>query len=391
MFGKKQDNQLSESEIVVSTIPEEFYGGKNPVVSFKNVATEVDIKEKNPILTENEKKAFHQKTSVGAQEGEWHLINLVTNPKFLALFAGIIFIVSVLGVGGYYYIKNAYFSEKNELTPTPVVETIPEVPSEPVVETQEPEIVQEVEPPKEPEVPEIISTEVPMEFPSVLLAESADLDNDDLTDLAEEEFGTDPGNFDSDSDSYPDGVEVYYLYNPKGFEPQKLVDSSLVKVYENQNFSYKIYIPINWAVGAVDEEERQVLFSTLSGENIEIRVFDLKPEESFENWFSRMALNQSFSSLIDFETRAGYQGKARNDNLVYYFLNNDKVYVLLYHTTDSMIVNYKSVLSLVARSLNFEIVKNSELEKQPVLVTPPTEEEATIEEVNSEEEVPLNE
>lgn len=391
MFGKKQDNQLSESEIVVSTIPEEFYGGKNPVVSFKNVATEVDIKEKNPILTENEKKAFHQKTSVGAQEGEWHLINLVTNPKFLALFAGIIFIVSVLGVGGYYYIKNAYFSEKNEPSLTPVVETIPEVPSEPVVETQEPEIVQEVEPPKEPEVSEIISTEVPMEFPSVLLAESADLDDDDLTDLAEEEFGTDPGNFDSDSDSYPDGVEVYYLYNPKGFEPQKLVDSSLVKVYENQNFSYKIYIPINWAVGAVDEEERQVLFSTLSGENIEIRVFDLKPEESFENWFSRMALNQSFSSLIDFETRAGYQGKARNDNLVYYFLNNDKVYVLLYHTTDTMIVNYKSVLSLVARSFDFEIVKNLELEEQPVLVTPPPEEEGVVEEINSGEEVLLNE
>lgn len=32
MFGKKQENQLPQSNIVVNTIPEDFYGGKNPVV-----------------------------------------------------------------------------------------------------------------------------------------------------------------------------------------------------------------------------------------------------------------------------------------------------------------------------------------------------------------------
>lgn len=394
MFNKKNDNQSSESTITVSTIPEEFYGGKNPVVSFKNVTTEVDIKEKKSVLTENEKKAFQQKTSAGGEGGGWHLVNLVTNPKFLAIFAGIIFIVSVLGVGGYYYIRNTYFAEKIDFIPTPIVETTPEIPSVPIVEDQEPEIIPE---PEEPDLPETVVTEIPLEFPSILLAESADLDNDGLTDLAEEEFGTDPSNFDTDGDSYPDGLEIYYLYNPKGFEPQKLVDSNLVKVYENLNFSYRVYLPVNWAVGAVDQEERQVLFSTLSGENIEVRVFDLQSGESFENWFTRMAPSQNLSLLVDFETRFGYSGKMRNDNLVYYFIKDNRVYVLLYHTTDSMIVNYKSVLSLVARSLDFEVEKPNLLEDQEVLVTPPVTENETeeseseademVEEINTEEEM----
>ena len=43
-------------------------------------------------------------------------------------------------------------------------------------------------------------------------------------------------------------------------------------------------------------------------------------------------------------------------SLVYYFTYNSRVYAVLYHTTDSNIVNYKSVFSLVARSLKFGYV-----------------------------------
>jgi len=396
MFEKNPQNLNLEKDITVNTIPEEFYGGKDPVITFKNVNTEVDLKDKSTVLTEVEKQAFYKKTAVGGEEKGGFFVKLFTSPKYLAIFAGIIFIVSIFGVGGYYYLQNNYFNKQNDIG---VIEDVSQIQNEnqtPVLEVST--TTQEVILPEDQtgEIvipPENLNLELPLEFPSVLLAESADLDSDGLTDLAEEEFQTDPGNFDTDGDSYPDGLEVFYLYNPKGFEPQKLVDSSLVKVYENFNFSYRIYVPINWAVGSVDQEERQVLFSTLSGENIEVRVFDLRPGEDFPAWFARVAVNQDITDLLDFETRGGYFGKARNDNLVYYFINNNRVYVFLYHTTDSMIVNYKSVLSLMVRSLDFEVSKPQTLEDQVILVEPQVgaQENQNEPEIDSMEEIETSE
>ncbi len=382
MFGKKQENQLPESEIVVSTIPEDFYGGKNPVVSFKNFTEIVDLKKnKEDVLTPSEKKKFQEATSAGAGKGRWHLVNLATNPKALILLAVMIFTLAILGVGGYYYIKNNFLTQKSEEV-IPIVSLTPPITEQPTISSDDQEVVP-TEPPvlMEPEIPK----EIPLEFPSALLSESVDSDNDGLTDLAEEEFQTDPFDFDTDKDKYPDGVEIYNLYNPKGFEPQRLAESGLVKEYINQNFAYKLLIPINWATGSVDEEGRQILFSTLSGENIELRVFDLQENEDFNSWFLRIAQNQDITTLKDFETFIKYSGKMRDDGLVYYFIYNNRVYVLLYHTTDSSIVNYKVVISLVARSLDFGFI-NPVLPTQELLTTPPTSTEVLEEMPVSNEE-----
>ncbi|MDO9509921.1 MAG: hypothetical protein Q7J14_01370 [Candidatus Magasanikbacteria bacterium] len=363
MFGKKEENLLPEKDIFVETIPEDFYGGKNPVVVFKNVTETVDLKKnQRAFVTAEEKKKFHEATTAGAGESKWHLANLATNPKALAVLAGILFVIISLGAGSYYYIKNNFFNKPGvdvTINIPPIVPLTPTIPEIPVV-IEEPEIP--VKPTStEPEIPK----EIPLEFPSILLAESVDSDNDGLTDLAEEEFKTDPGDFDTDKDEYPDGREIFYLYNPKGIEPQRLIESNLVKEYISPNFSYQLYLPVNWAIGSVDEEGRQLLFSTLSGENIEIRVFDLAQDEDFNSWFARFAINQDINSLNDFETYDKYSGKMRNDGLVYYFVYNNKVYAVLYHTTDSNFVNYKAIISLVARSLkfgySFEVVVPQEL------------------------------
>ncbi len=359
MFGKKQENQLPQSNIVVNTIPEDFYGGKNPVVNFKNVTTDIDIeKGKKSVLTAREKKIFDKQTSVGEGKGGWHLANLASSPKYLALLAGGIFIVAILGVGSFYYLKDKASKEVSEIIPslpTPATSTVPVVNPEIPVVVEEPEI-----PVMPTSTEQEIPKEMPLEFPSILLSESVDMDNDGLTDLAEIEFGTDPGDYDTDKDNYPDGLEVYNLYNPKGFEPQRIAESGLVKEYKNNNFKYSLYIPINWAIGSVDEESRQVLFSTLSGENIEIRIFDLRPGEDFNAWFERMAIGQDLLALVDFETKLNFTGKVRNDGLVYYFLRDNLVYVVIYHVGETEIVNYKSVMSLMTRSLVFDVVAEND-------------------------------
>ncbi len=367
MFGKKEENLLPEKDIFVETIPDDFYGGKNPVVVFKNVTETVDLKKNQQAsVTAEEKKKFHEATAAGAGESGWHLVNLATNPKALAVFAGMVFIVAILGAGSYYYIKNNFLNKANDNLPAvlPLTTTTPTMPAEEKVEEEN--IVPVIPTSTEPE----ITKELLLEFPSVLLAESADLDDDGLTDLAEEEFQTDPGDFDTDKDKYPDGLEVYHLYNPKGFEPQKLIDSNLIKEYNNPNFFYQLYVPVNWAIGSVDEEGRQILFSTLSGENIEMRVFDLNQDEDFNDWFARLAIGQDINTLRDFETVGKYSGKMRSDSLVYYFVYNNKVYVLLYHTTDSSVVNYKAVISLVARSLNFGLTAPVLIPQEPLITAP---------------------
>jgi len=384
MFGAKEKKTLPESTITVSTIPDEFYGGKNPVVSFKNISVKVKGAEKP---TGPEKKAFYEQSV----KSKHKFAEVATNPKYLALFAGIIFVLALLSAGGYYYIKNTFFNKQMQIVDTSQENIVPSFSDQSITPQEN---LAEEKGEEQAGLAETATTtveetikELSIDFPSILLAESADLDNDGLTDLAEEEFGTDPGDFDTDKDKYPDGLEVHYLYNPKGFEPQKLVDSGLVKTFENPNFNYRVYIPVRWAVGSVDEENRQVLFSTLSGENFEIRVFDLQSGEDFDNWFVRMALSQDFSNLDDFETRAKYIGKMRKDGLVYYFTKDNRVYVMLYHTTDSTVVNYKAVFSMMARSLDFEVSQKEVLEQQTPLINPPAqiEEEATeeIEEIET--------
>lgn len=345
MFGKKPEIKKPGQELNVQTMPADFYGGVNPVVKFKKVEKEV-VLSKQPVLTATEKKLLDKSTAVGSGSA-LHPANLLANKKYLIIFGAGFFVLVAAGASLYYYFQLK--SKSSQPAPQPpalsVSTGIPEVVA-PVTTTS---VSFATTTEAVPSVPAIVT----LEFPSSLLGESADLDKDSITDVAEEIFSTDPSKPDTDEDGYNDGHEVYYLYNPAGKEPMKLLASGLVQEYTNP-FGYTIYYPKNWAVGAVDEESREVLFSTITGENIEIRVFDLDLNERFADWFARWAPNQNYGELQDFASRFFSDGKARSDGLVYYFTDKGRVYVMVYHTTDSNVVNYRSVLLAMARS--FQIV-----------------------------------
>ncbi len=158
---------------------------------------------------------------------------------------------------------------------------------------------------------------------------------------------------DPDGDKYTDAQEVYNLYNPAGKEPMKLIESALVKEFVNPSFSYRVYQPISWATGAVDQEYRTVLFSTLTGENIEVRAIDKPPSQTFEQWFAEWAPGEKISDLTAFSSVFKENGFRRSDDLVFYFPTADRVYVFTYHTTDSTAVNYRFVIKMMARSFRF--------------------------------------
>ena len=370
-MGKKPtgDESKTDDKLSVYTIPKEFYGGGNPVIRFRNV--EKNIGQENPVAAPATIKAApimpkaapspaSPKTAVGFF-GNW---------KLMAISAVGLFVIFLGGAGFYYW---------RTMQPAPVKTTPKQQPAVtkpnpvPVVATEVPTTSPVIAATSTETVPDASATTTQaldggvLEFPSILLGSSADLDNDGLTDSEEELFGTDPGKADTDGDGYEDGTEVYNLYSPTVIAPTRLIATDAAKEFLNPSFSYKIYYPSSWAVGNVDPEYRDMLFSTITGENVEVRVFDKQPNQTFEDWFAIWAKGEQLGSLKDFVTVFKGHGRARTDNLVYYFEDDKKIYVILYHVTNSSVVNYRDVITMMARSFRLPSESDAVLPEQKVI------------------------
>ncbi|EKD67804.1 MAG: hypothetical protein ACD_48C00208G0001, partial [uncultured bacterium] len=210
----------------------------------------------------------------------------------------------------------------------------------------------------------------PVSFPRILLANSIDTDADQLTDEEESIFKTNPDVWDTDTDGYNDGLEITNLYNPGGFAPVRLIDSGLVSEYVSPVWQYRVYYPQTWQVGTVDTEGRQVLMSTLSGDFVEVRVFDRIPSESFQNWFARTIEGEAFQDIQVFTNRFDVSVSLRKDGLVAYVLAPQQVMVLIYHPGITGAVPYRHVMRMMIES--FRPTANTiDIPTQQVLPTPP--------------------
>jgi len=348
MFGKKKQKKLKK-QIKVNAIPEEFYGGADPVVRFKEVEREIEIEKSRTELTASEKKSLEMKTVAGGKNKK-HPANLLTNTKFLIFSVLGLFILFIGVASAYYYIQSKQIEPVPVATPKPAI-TVPPVVKQPEVPViiEEP-VVLVTTTPLEEEKPEPTEQNF-IEFPSVLLGLGSDLDGDGVSDMSEEVFKTDSGMVDTDEDTYTDSHELYYLYNPVGFKPMRLIDSGVLKEFRNPIFGFRIYYPNNWMIGNIDQTYRQTLINAPNGEYIEIHSIDLENDKTFVQWFGQNATGQKLSDLEEFTTRFEEVGLRRKDGLVYYFQDDRRrLYIIMYKATDKNIVNYKTVLEVMARS-----------------------------------------
>lgn len=348
MFGKPEQKKQILSDVKITKMPDDFYAGTNPIIKFQTVEKMIKpAPTDKSVLSSADKKLLDKKTAMGAGN-KLHPINLFASWKFLIAASLIILVVGGVGISLYYWWQYRKTLSKTPEPTKPVI--IEPIATQPIIPIVTPAPVAVPEP--TPAIP-LLATESKIDFPSFLLGDSIDTDQDDVTDVAETLFGTDPAVADTDGDKFTDGHEIYYLYNPAGKEPLKLIDSGLVNAYTNPAFLYTIYYPKSWAVGNVDASYKDVLFSTLTGENIEVRVVDINPGESFNDWFARNAKGEQLANYLPFASVFKETGFARNDNLVYFFPKGDKMFMILYHTTDSSIINYRIVIKMLARSFQF--------------------------------------
>jgi len=103
-------------------------------------------------------------------------------------------------------------------------------------------------------------------------------------------------------------------------------------------------------MGEVDSLSNQVLFSSAPGDFVEIAVLEKDSAVTFATWFGANAKGQNFSDLQKFTNRFQEEGWKRKDNLVAYFVNNNKVYVLVYNSASGGPVLYRHVIQMMMQS-----------------------------------------
>lgn len=365
MFGKKTPPQSvvlpNAAAISVETIPAAFYGGNDPVI-YQDPEPVPQRKPAPPA-------AVPPRTPPPSAPPAGQISHPAqTNHKKIFIIVGIVLVVFAVAGSAWFYLS----------APAPV-EPVAQAPvppsfSEPAPTELQPEPVQiTTSTPEEiPATPSAL-TLIPLDFPTILLADNIDDDTDSLTDSEEEIFGTDTGVWDSDQDGYYDGQEVYNLYNPKGFAPVKIIDSGLVREYVNPTWQYRVYYPANWEIGSVDTRSDQVLISSIGGDYVEIRAVEKMAGETFSEWFTRVASQQFITDLQQSKNRFEESVSIRKDSLVAYSDQEKVVYVLLYHPNSDGPVNYRHIIQMMIQS--FRPSKTSVvLPEQAIVPKPPQSE-----------------
>jgi hypothetical protein len=185
----------------------------------------------------------------------------------------------------------------------------------------------------------------PSELPS-----GPDIDQDGLTGSEELLYTTDAEKADTDGDGYSDGLELVNLYNPTGFAPQKIEETSLVKVYSNQTFGYSIFYPTTWLPRALDESNREIMFTSLTGEFIQVIVEDNPNKLALLEWYLSEAPGTNPADIGTAATKGGLLGIKSPDGLTVYFGGNDKIYAISYNVGIKTELNYKSTFEMMIKS-----------------------------------------
>ncbi len=192
----------------------------------------------------------------------------------------------------------------------------------------------------------------PLPPPPAVLPLSLDTDNDGLTDVEESLFSTDINKTDTDEDSYPDTLELINLYNPAGLAPQKIEETNLVKIYNNQIFKYFIFYPTSWSARALDATEREVLFTSTTGEFVQVIVDDNINRQPLLDWYLAEAPGAIYSEI---STKGGLRGIQSSDGLNTYFASRDKIYVISYNVGVKTELNYKTTFLMMVKSFKLSL------------------------------------
>ncbi len=196
-----------------------------------------------------------------------------------------------------------------------------------------------------------------------LILPSLDTDQDGLTDIEETLlYSTNKNEFDTDGDGYSDKQELLNLYNPSGLAPIRLIDSGNVKDFENKNYKYKIYYPTKWKVKSLDGSEKEVLFTSTTGEFIEVIVTENTKNLSLDEWFKQNFGEQVFKTVLRVKTKSGLVGLRSLDRRTVYFARGKYIFAITHNIGTKKQMDYGVTFEMMVKS--FRILSGQEENQQ---------------------------
>ncbi|OGH67974.1 MAG: hypothetical protein A3C15_00430 [Candidatus Magasanikbacteria bacterium RIFCSPHIGHO2_02_FULL_50_9b] len=325
----------------------EFYGGKNPAPADVQTASATQTSQLiSPSPTAPSQPVSAQKIVIPK--------NVVTPPSGSSatvqkrsswMIPAIVCAVVILGGGGFaawWFFVRAEPASDTAIPPPPVVaETPSSVP--PVVE----------EPPAlvlPPQTPEVKKPEVDLLIAPHAYKDSPDGDTDGMTDIEEELWGTNGALADSDADTFADTVELQNLYNPKGVAPQRLIDAQLVNTYVNPEYQYTVYYPISWLSSSLEESKKEVLFTSITQEYVQVAALPFPAEQTFTAWFAATFPNESLITYVPFTNKYKVSGVMSPDGSVAVITDGSHVYLLTYNGGSREEINYRATFQMMVQS-----------------------------------------
>jgi len=188
----------------------------------------------------------------------------------------------------------------------------------------------------------------------VSINSTTDTDNDGLTDVEEQIYGTKINQPDTDEDGYLDGDEVRNGFNPTG--AGKILKSDKVKMFENNEFGYSVYYPIAWIAEALNvEDAREVLFTSDTGEFMEVIVQDNPSGQTVEAWYKSQFPEYTLETLETFKVNDDTAVKSA-DGFTVYFANDNYIYAVTYKYGTKKTVNFLTTFEMMYKSFLHKIV-----------------------------------
>lgn len=181
-------------------------------------------------------------------------------------------------------------------------------------------------------------------------AKGLDSDGDQLTDIEENIFQTDSAKADTDNDGYVDASEILNFYNPKG--AGRLVDSGLIGIYQNASYNYSVFYPQPWSARSLNTQNSEVIFTSNTGEFIEVIVQPNPLGLSAKNWYLDKNKSADAAALKSVLV-GGLPAIQTPDGLNTYLAVGSNIYVLVYDTGNQQQMNFYTTYQLFLKSFIF--------------------------------------
>lgn len=205
-----------------------------------------------------------------------------------------------------------------------------------------------------------VSSSSPPRIDEGVITFGQDSDKDTLSDVEERVYKTDAKKPDSDLDGMLDGAEVKNLSDPLKGEHALLKNSGLVDTFTNQTYQYVFLYPKSdeWAVGAVDSSNKEVLASAATGEYISVRVEENPQKLSIFDWYTKIYAAGKSSEHMQDVSFGAWNALMREDGRVWYLVRKDErngtltpyVYILTYAPNAKKELNYSATFRMCVQS-----------------------------------------